>query len=603
MTVSPLTRRSLLGVAGAGAVGAAGAAAPVAVADPAGAEAETVPSRAAAEQRLVNGRVRALRTCGYAEAGDGGGALYRRLDAAPAEPDRWHLRTRDGAWWELAEDVVSVRALGAVGDYDVDAGTGTDDTSALQAAARRGGTVYVPGVDGAYLTTDSISLLVDGTHWFGDGLRSRITLVSGPGGAGELLGIHGSAPSTPDGPPQRYVQGVRVSGLHLDTSDAANDNGLGGSFCRDVQVDNLYFSRIGRKALTFQYHCSNIRCRDVTVYEAGTEPRSTFAVISIEGQTAGVDLSYYPGGTTNTADLGGSDVHDIAFSDITCHATGYNYVVVSNAHRVRFDNLALGDTAGAGSFVIFTRKVWDSHVRGVRGGNTARRFLEIGEQADSCTFSDLRFGSTTGTGADGRAVRIGGTRIRLSDVSFRHGNAAALEAVLVAGADATITGLHVAECASQYVLNAPPAGVRLKLTDSTFVSAAGAAFRIKGEQAQVAGNHFRTPAGPFAGRFEGPGNVFTGNHVAGAAPGRLVVTAEGSVAATQNAFEAGATLQFDGGSLYASAAFGNTGLAGAGPNLVPLAGGALHADGSGLLRIKGSRFTSDTDGVVVGGQG
>ncbi|SDT65350.1 hypothetical protein [Jiangella sp. DSM 45060] len=601
MTVSPLTRRSLLGAAGAGAVGVA-AAGPVAAADPSGAEAETVSSRAAAEQRIVNGRVRALRTCGYAEAGDGGGALYRRLDAAPAEPDRWHLCTRDGAWWELAEDVVSVRALGAVGDYDVATGAGTDDTLALQAAARRGGTVYVPGVDGAYLTTDSISLLADGTHWFGDGLRSRITLVSGAGGAGELLGIHGAAPSTPSGPPQRYVQGVRVSGLHLDTSNGSNDNGLGGSFCRDVQVDNLYFSRIGRKALTFQYHCSNIRCRDVTVFEAATEPRSTFAVISIEGQTAGVDLSYYPGGTTSTEDLGGADVHDIAFSDITCLSTGYNYVVVSNAHRIRFDGLALGDTAGAGSFVIFTRKVWDSHVRGVRGGDTARRFLEIGELADSCTFSDLRFGSTTGTGVDGRAVRIGGTRIRLADVAFRHGNAGALEAVLVAGADATITGLHVAECASQYVLNAPPAGVRLKLTDSTFVSAAGAAFRIKGSRAHVAGNHFRTPAGPFAGRFEGPGNVFTGNHVAGAAPGRLVVTAEASAVATLNTFESGATITFDGGSLYASAAFGNTGLAAGGANLVPLAGGALHADGAGVLRIKDSRFTSDTDGAVVGAQ-
>ncbi|PZF81823.1 hypothetical protein C1I92_19555 [Jiangella anatolica] len=579
------------------------AAGPAAGADPAGSEALTVPSRAAAEQLVVNGRVRAVRTCGYAEAGDGGGALYRRLDAAPALPERWHLRTRDGAWWELAEDVVSVKALGAAGDYDLATGTGTDDTAALQAAARRGGTMYVPGVDGGYLTTDSISLLVDGTHWFGDGYRSRIVLVSGPGGAGELLGIHGAAPSTPSGPPQRYVQGVRVSGLHLDTNNGANDNGLGGSFCRDVQVDDLYFSRIGRKALTFQYHCANIRCRDVTVYEAATEPRSTFAVISVEGQTAGVDLSYYPGGTTSTEDLGGADVHDISFSDITCHATGYNYVVVSNAHRVRFDGLALGDTAGAGSFVIFTRRVWDSHVRGVRGGDTARRFLEIGELADSCTFSDLRFGATTGSSADGRAVRIGGTRIRLADCAFRHGDAATLEAVLVAGADATITGLHVAECASQYVLNAPPAGVRLKLTDSTFVSATAAAFRVRGDQAQLSGNHFRTPAGPFAGRFEGAGNVFTGNHVAGAAPGRVVVTAAASVIATQNTFESGATMTFEGGSLYASAAYGNTGLTGAAPNLLPLAGGALHADGSGVLRIKGSRFGSDTDGVAVGGQG
>jgi hypothetical protein len=34
-----------------------------------------------------------------------------------------------------------------------------------------------------------------------------------------------------------------------------------------------------------------------------------------------------------------------------------------------------------------------------------------------------------------------------------------------------------------------------------------------------------------------------------------------------------------------------------------VAGGALHADAAGDLRIKSSGFTSDTDGPVVGTQG
>jgi hypothetical protein len=52
---------------------------------------------------LATGAATALLTLGYAEAGDGGGALYTSITAGPAKPLPWIVRSRDGAWFALAE--------------------------------------------------------------------------------------------------------------------------------------------------------------------------------------------------------------------------------------------------------------------------------------------------------------------------------------------------------------------------------------------------------------------------------------------------------------------------------------------------------------------
>ncbi|GAA5052716.1 hypothetical protein HNP84_001451 [Thermocatellispora tengchongensis] len=609
-SIPPMSRRRLLGYAGAGATGAylLGAVPAPAHADTGQAEtartgtALQVASAAAVAGQHVPAKHTALRTDGYAEPGDGGGALYRRLPAAPATPDRWHLKSADGAWWEIADDVVSVRALGAKGDYDEESGTGSDDTEALLAAARLNRVIYVPGTDKTYRCTQQITLLNDGTTWYGDGYRSKITLFSVASGAGALIGIRGDAPTTADGPPARTVRGVRVSGLHLDTRDSKNNNGLGGSFLADVQVDDMYFSRIGRKALTFQYHCRNVRCRDITIYSTATEPGSTFSAISVEGQTAGVDLSYYPGGVKSTADLQGADMADIRFTRVHCAATGYNGIVVSNAYRVSFDDIDFGDTSGAGSFVIFTRLVRDSHVRGIRGGDTRRRMIFFDANVRNCSVRDFHFGATLGTGGDGRAIHCAGPSNLFADGSFAHRNAATQEAVLVTGAAVTLRGLEVRECASAFVLNGPPAAEGLTLTDSRFTTAGAAAFRVKGPRTVIRDNRFDVAGAPFAGRFEGPDNQCVGNTVAGTGDRRLIVTAGASALIALNTFGQGSKISFEGGTLYAGACFGNTGLDGIAPNHLPMGGGALHVDGSGRLRVKTGPFTSDTDGVVVGSQ-
>ncbi|WP_193318567.1 hypothetical protein [Nonomuraea phyllanthi] len=602
MAETPLSRRRLLGYAGAGATGAVLVGAESAEAATADAAALPVSSAAQVAREHVPRKYRTLRTDGYSAPGDGGGATYRRLAGAPDRPDRWHLRSADGTWWEIADDVVSVRALGARGDYDEEAGTGSDDTEALLAAARLDRVIYVPGTARTYHCTEQISLTRDGTTWYGDGHRSKITLFSAESGAGALIGIHGDAPTTAAGPPARTVRGVHVSGLHLDTRGTRNNNGLGGSFLADVRVENMTFSRIGRKALTFQYHCRNVHCRDITIHDTATEPGSTFAAVSVEGLTAGVDLSYYPGGVSSTDDLLGADMSNITFADVDCASTGYNYIVVSNAYRVRFDNVDLGDTAGAGSFVIFTRRVRDSHVRGIRGGDTARRMIFFDKDVSGCAVEDFRFGSTQGTARDGRAIHCAGPGNRFTGGSFGHRNTAAPEAILVSAADVALDGVEVRECAAPLVLNGPPAAAGLMLTGSRFTAGSASAFRVKGPGAIIQGNRFETPDAPFVGRFEGPDAQCVGNHLAGTGERRVIVMPGASVLIALNTFGAGSSIEFQGGTLYAGACFANTGVTGTGPNHLPLGGGALHADGSGLLRIKSSAFTSDTDGTVVGAQ-
>ncbi|WP_262027246.1 right-handed parallel beta-helix repeat-containing protein [Microvirga sp. Mcv34] len=84
-------------------------------------------SRAAAQAADIPAPVQYLRTAGYAAVGDGGGALYKRLGAAPSSPTARHFQSADGAWWDLAEVQVNPRMLGAKGD------NATNDTAAFNA--------------------------------------------------------------------------------------------------------------------------------------------------------------------------------------------------------------------------------------------------------------------------------------------------------------------------------------------------------------------------------------------------------------------------------------------------------------------------------------
>ncbi|EKF39812.1 hypothetical protein NA8A_24009 [Nitratireductor indicus C115] len=89
-----------------------------------------------------------LRTAGYVSAGDGGGALYKRVLAEPTHAGK--LQSSDGAWWEIADDEVISRNFGIVV-------APSDSTAALQNAidysdAKSDGPVRLPS--GVYVVGD-----------------------------------------------------------------------------------------------------------------------------------------------------------------------------------------------------------------------------------------------------------------------------------------------------------------------------------------------------------------------------------------------------------------------------------------------------------------
>lgn len=99
------------------------------------------------EDARINRRVDAIYVSGYYDAGDGGGAHYKRVSSEPSHAGK--IQSDDGAWWEIAENAVSVRMLGAKGD-----GTAGVDLAAINAALGVGRPVYVP--------KPSVKYLIDG---------------------------------------------------------------------------------------------------------------------------------------------------------------------------------------------------------------------------------------------------------------------------------------------------------------------------------------------------------------------------------------------------------------------------------------------------------
>lgn len=117
------SRRSLLTAAALAASGTA-IAAPGADAGP-GESAVLAVSRKAAAARSFADDVCAIFCAGYSVEGDRGQGLYVRRSGEPKHAGKF--RSRDGAWWELAEAVLNPFMFGAKGDAR------TDDSDAIQA--------------------------------------------------------------------------------------------------------------------------------------------------------------------------------------------------------------------------------------------------------------------------------------------------------------------------------------------------------------------------------------------------------------------------------------------------------------------------------------
>jgi hypothetical protein len=88
-----------------------------------------------------------IRTSGYSAVGVGA-AMYKRVASQPSHPGK--AQSLDGAWWEIAEQVIDQLMLGAVNDGNGNGG-GTNNATALQAtisvaSALKRPALFVPGI-------------------------------------------------------------------------------------------------------------------------------------------------------------------------------------------------------------------------------------------------------------------------------------------------------------------------------------------------------------------------------------------------------------------------------------------------------------------------
>lgn len=120
-------------------------------------------TRARAVSTSFPENVRFVRTEGYARSGDGGASLNRRVDAEPRHAGKF--RSADGAWWEIADEVLNLRQFGVKLDG------AADDREALMAAMTAADALHRPLVwpGGTIRITAPIVLTLRQVRWRAEG--------------------------------------------------------------------------------------------------------------------------------------------------------------------------------------------------------------------------------------------------------------------------------------------------------------------------------------------------------------------------------------------------------------------------------------------------
>jgi len=227
-----------------------------------------------------------IATDGFSRAGDGGGATYRRVTVAPTHCG-W-FRSPDGSIWELDQDIVSIRAMGAVGDGRA------DDRAAVQAAidyieARGGGTVLIPAgrfrlvMTAAPDRTGPIAIWMrSNVHLHGtDRKRSVLVLADdqrGPGTFGRII----ASPNLSDATLTNFTLEANrngQSGEQNATNGAAIMLGSAGAHVERVQIDSLVVKDANGQGIQVVGH-PNALGRDIVIRGNRVE-RSSFIGIQV----------------------------------------------------------------------------------------------------------------------------------------------------------------------------------------------------------------------------------------------------------------------------------------------------------------------------------
>jgi hypothetical protein len=201
-------------------------------------------NRAALAAAHVPSGTMTVLTLSHSTAGDGGGATWKKLGAMPTPVYAYHLRSADGAWWQIADDPLAFASLGGVGD----ASTANDAAMAAAYAAIIHLGVQIHVRSGVYkvgcVSWDLTPRGPLGFSLYGAGRQN--TIFDSSCTTGPLFKFYGSGGTVGPGVMSVYYWDIRDMGFrgsiagtvfqlgNDDFSDAVNVPTL-----RNVEVQNL----------------------------------------------------------------------------------------------------------------------------------------------------------------------------------------------------------------------------------------------------------------------------------------------------------------------------------------------------------------------------
>ncbi|MFC0246782.1 hypothetical protein ACFOLL_12915 [Falsochrobactrum ovis] len=231
-------------------------------------------SVASVEASNIPAPVNYIRTAGYYAAGDGGGALYKRVASEPSHAGK--VQSADGAWWELTGWQSDVKKFNVIT-------TPSDSTLALQRAVNyaveNGGSIPV-STETLYITEPIIikptktvpeDILSSDVHFkdyraidiFGSA-RHKIKAAPGFVG-GELLRFTYNDTISTQAP-----MWSQVSGIVLDGSDLV-DTAILLEWCMNVEIRRIGVIGTARGVRNIGYGVSNIERSAFRCSSAGVD--------------------------------------------------------------------------------------------------------------------------------------------------------------------------------------------------------------------------------------------------------------------------------------------------------------------------------------------
>lgn len=206
-----------------------------------------------------------LRTAGYSIAGDGGGALYKRVGSEPSH--QFKVQSADATWWEGVPErgVINGDAFGAAGDGVA------DDTAALQAAidyAQQFISLDLPTIAlgrGQYRITSPLTATTSGNHFRLTSPHKRQASIVADAVMGAMLTV---------GQATGVFSRLRIDGIRFDCNFKA-DSALDLTYVRYSLIENNEFSKMtaGNPAVILGRWVNRFRHNTINGMDsAGTTP-------------------------------------------------------------------------------------------------------------------------------------------------------------------------------------------------------------------------------------------------------------------------------------------------------------------------------------------